>query len=544
MSCSSGPDKTDEEDTAFSLIDPIPMRPPKNIKYQSGYDCEFVLTPPSLVQYECTICLLIFRQPYLVSCCGHNYCKGCVTQIMDAKQACPLCKSESFTILHNKDLQRCLAQLEVKCSHHKLGCLWMGKFAVYDRHLNEGPKEEEQLVGCKYVELPCSYECENWFYRGAIQVHQEVCPQRPFSCGYCQEYRSIYADVTSQHWLVCKHYPVLCPNQCMAHTIERHHLAEHLKLKCPLSLIECEFRSAGCEVIVIREEMSDHLAKWHVQHTSMLAAANQKLVNGFVGKAEPVTEYKENEVTMEKGEAQRQMDNLWVENSLLKQKITQMQVDMDELREEMCSFTNERSKVQAEGKEERRTRQRLEGEISELRSFIDLSRAALSQQCYTIQAALGIFPVEFVMTDFSHRVEMKEEWRGTPFYSHLQGYRLQLVIYPSEVGAAHLAVHASLVHGDYDDKLQWPFRGEITVQLRNFLMDRHHATGVIKFTELTPRQFTSRVERLKENEKECVREGWGLRRFILHSELHYNGVKNRQYLKDDKLCFRVIKVHV
>ena len=37
-------------------------------------------------------------------------------------------------------------------------------------------------------------------------------------------------------------------------------------------------------------------------------------------------------------------------------------------------------------------------------------------------------------------------------------------------------------------------------------------------------------------------EGWGLKRFIGHSELSYNSVKNRQYLKDDRLCFRLTKV--
>lgn len=546
-SCPSLVSDASDEDSSFPLIEPVPVSLPKNSKYPSGYDCEFVDPPPSLIQSECTICLLIFRKPYLVSCCGHNYCNGCITRMIDSQLPCPLCQSVGFTILHNQSLERCLAQMNVRCSHHKLGCQWTGAFAKYDGHLNLDPDEGKQIDGCKYAELQCSYECGAWFYRGAIQRHQNECPQRPLCCVYCHEYSSHHDDVVNRHWSVCKRYPVPCPNQCMANSIERENLDEHLEHQCPLKLIECEFRSAGCEVIVFREEMSDHLEKWHVQHTSMLAAANRKLVNGFGGKVERrPSEQKESDSDWEKekDEAQRQMDNLWVENALLKQKVTQMQVDMDELRDEMCSFTNLYNTGKADRKEDQKTCLKLEREMSELRSCLELSQAASSQQCNYIQASVGVFPVEFVMTEFSRRMEMKEEWRSVAFYSHLQGYRFCLMIYPSEARDSHLAVHVALMCGDHDDKLQWPFHGEITVQLRNLLADRHHATGVIKFTEMTPSEFSSRVKQPKEGEEESLREGWGLRRFILHSELRYNSVKNRQYLKDDKLCFRVINVRV
>lgn len=546
-SCCSLPSDEDV-DSSFPVISLVPIRLPKNHKYQSGYDCEFTNPPPSLIQSECTVCLLIFRHPHLVSCCGHNYCKDCITQIIDSKRPCPLCKSDSFTVLHNQDLERSLAQLEVRCSHHKLGCQWTGELGKYDKHLNINPVEEEQLVGCKYVELECSYKCGSWFHRGAISKHQnEKCPQRPFCCDYCHEYTSIQADVVYRHWTVCKCYPMSCPNHCTAYAIERQNLDDHLELECPLKLIECEFCGAGCEEMVVREEMSDHLEEWHMQHTSMLATANQKLVDELVEKGEEMAQMKkdgEEELVKVKDEAQRQMDNLWVENAFLKQEVTQIRQELDELKKELLSFSGKYKKTQAEREEEQKnTLQKLESNLSELRTDFEHSRMSLSQQCYSVQASVGVFPMEFVMTDFSLCLERKEEWRSVPFYSHLQGYRFCLTVNPSETEDSHLAVHASLMHGEYDNKLKWPFHGEITVQLRNFLTDRHHATGVIRFTEMTPSRYMSKVEG-ENGEKKSVREGWGLKRFIRHSELSYNEVKNRQYLKDDKLCFRVLKVHL
>ena len=540
---------------------PPSISPPGMQLPRGGYECKFVNPPPALIQSECTVCFLIFRHPHLVSCCGHNYCKDCISHFIDNNLPCPLCKNESFTILRNQALERSLAQLEVWCSHHKLGCQWEGELGKYSEHLNVNPEEKGLLVGCMYVELQCPYKCGHQVCRGEMAKHQDSeCAQRPVCCVYCKEYSSTHEDVVNSHWSVCPSYPVSCPNHCLADTMERQKLEGHLEYDCPLKLTECQFHSAGCKEVVTREKLSDHLEKCPVRHTIILAEANEKIVNEKIVNEKIVNEKIVNELECNSGQetqnrsgemefenvmddTQRQMDNLWVENALLKQKVSQIQADMDELREEMTSFYNIYNKIKSEREGDQRTCHKLEQELSEVRSELELSRVSLSQQCYSVQASIGVFPVEFVMTDFSQRQEVKEVWRSGSFYSHLQGYRLCLVIYPSEAQDAHLSVHASLVQGEFDDKLKWPFRGEITVQLRNVLMDKHHATGVIKFTELTPSQFTSRVDCPGEGQK-SEREGWGLKRFILRSELSYNAVKNKQYLKDNKLFFRVLKVRI
>ena len=44
----------------------------------------------------------------------------------------------------------------------------------------------------------------------------------------------------------------------------------------------------------------------------------------------------------------------------------------------------------------------------------------------------------------------------------------------------HISVYAVLVKSDYDDKLSWPFVGEVTVTLLNQLEDTNHYVQKIK----------------------------------------------------------------
>jgi TNF receptor-associated factor 4 len=86
--------------------------------------------------------------------------------------------------------------------------------------------------------------------------------------------------------------------------------------------------------------------------------------------------------------------------------------------------------------------------------------------------------------------------------------------------------------GEYDDILEWPFHGEVTIELLNQLEDENHHKDVVLFDKSTPHQSKSQVFG-----KERAENGWGITQFISYSQLHnYNSC---QYLKDDTLYFRV-----
>ena len=106
----------------------VPPRP-----QGGGYDCEFVERPPASLQTECTICLLVLREPYLTDCCGHNFCRICIATVRSEGKACPLCNEAGFTTFPNKGLERNLKELEVRSGAETKD--WNGEFRNLNDHI-------------------------------------------------------------------------------------------------------------------------------------------------------------------------------------------------------------------------------------------------------------------------------------------------------------------------------------------------------------------------------------------------------------------------
>ena len=177
---------------------------------RGGYDCEFVvLPPPSGLQTDCPVCLQILKEPCLISCCGHKFCGECIETIEKGKKPCALCNEPNFTYMRDRGLERSLNDLEAWCSYRKEGCEWRGKLGKLDEHLNRNSSPDNQLNGCKFVELECMYECGAWFQRRNITGHEtQQREKRPYSCDHCQDYNSTFQDVTKVHYPQCGMYPV------------------------------------------------------------------------------------------------------------------------------------------------------------------------------------------------------------------------------------------------------------------------------------------------------------------------------------------------
>ena len=102
-----------------------------------GYDCKFVENPSIVLQFQCTICLQVLREPHQANCCGENFCKECIHRVKAANQACPTCRVKDFPLFHDKALQqRELYNFRVYCTHKSEGCEWTGELKEIDKHLN------------------------------------------------------------------------------------------------------------------------------------------------------------------------------------------------------------------------------------------------------------------------------------------------------------------------------------------------------------------------------------------------------------------------
>ena len=240
-----------------------------------GFECEFVELPPEVFQSSCPICLMILREPYQVTCCGNSFCRACIQKIKTKNKPCPTCNKENFSNFPNLGLQRPLYGFKVYCSNKDEGCDWQGELGQLDKHLNLNPDKDEQEIGCAYTRVKCLH-CSELYQRCSIKYHKtSECLLRPFSCEMCNEFKSTYDDVTKNHAPSCKCRPVECPNRC-GNTLQHQELEEHLSSVCPLSMVECEFSHAGCDVKMHRKDLPSHLSESVVTHMSLLARENER----------------------------------------------------------------------------------------------------------------------------------------------------------------------------------------------------------------------------------------------------------------------------
>ena len=133
----------------------------------------------------------------------------------------------------------------------------------------------------------------------------------------------------------------------------------------------------------------------------------------------------------------------------------------------------------------------------------------------------------FVLSEYQQKKESSEEFRFPPFYTHPHGYHMALEVDANGYGAGestHVSACAPILEGEYDDELKWPFIGKITFTLLNQLEDKNHKIETIT---------------LDVTLNACVGNEWGESELTLHSALGHDPIKNTQFLKDDKLYFRI-----
>ena len=116
--------------------------------------------------------------------------------------------------------------------------------------------------------------------------------------------------------------------------------------------------------------------------------------------------------------------------------------------------------------------------LEETNQAVAITPATVSPQYLYNQA-----PMEFIISDFSEKKEANEVWiQFTILYPQ---QRLQVTsqcrtpMVTSEGSGSHLSVYAQLMRGEYDNELEWPFEGDIRVELLNWRADKNHHSHTI-----------------------------------------------------------------
>ncbi|XP_019855801.1 PREDICTED: TNF receptor-associated factor 5-like [Amphimedon queenslandica] len=92
------------------------------------------------------------------------------------------------------------------------------------------------------------------------------------------------------------------------------------------------------------------------------------------------------------------------------------------------------------------------------------------------------------LSQYREKKDSNEDWYGPCFYTSPGGYKMPLNVLANGQGTSkgtHVSFFVCLMAGEYDDSLEWPFQGEVTVELLNQLEDQNHKKITIQYNEST-----------------------------------------------------------
>ena len=406
-------------------------------------------------EYNCPICLGFLQEPYLTACCGNHFCKECIDNVKENNDKCPLCQAKPLIGVVNKHFKRKLNELKVYCTHKKEGCKWKGDYGKLNQHLATDKVRGE----CQYVILKCplSTMCGIQLPRKSLIHHtKNVCAYREFSCKHCG-FLSSFQVVTTQHVKKCVNYPMSCPNECSKQTYPRSQLKNHIAL-CPEQMVDCNFKEMGCKITMKRRLLQQHLESNSLQHQMIMCQAFKSLQ-----KEKEELERKVTDLTKEVGRSSSEVD-YWANGFKL---VAAAMKD--------SAWPLYISKM---------------AEISAIKPEAPL--------IYIIPLQITKLHCDGCCERFrTHSHYEATPYSSIPFYSHPNGYKMQLTLkfvchcldcreksfslvrhsclqQEDSYITASILVNLYLLQGEYDAQLAWPYEGTATVSLLNEQTNDQH----------------------------------------------------------------------
>ena len=428
---------------------------------------DFVELPSE--EFNCPICLGILQDPYLTACCGNHFCEECIDNVKKSNDKCPLCQAKPLSGVVNKHFKRKLNELKVYCKHKREGCKWKGDYGKLNQHLAIDKSEGE----CQFVMLKCplSSMCGKLLPRKSLAHHtNSVCSYRQISCKHCG-FLSSYHVVTTQHVNKCVNYPMSCPNECSKQTYPRSQLKSHLA-SCPEQVVDCNFKEMGCKITLKRHMLQQHLESNSLQHQMIMCQAFKSLQ-----KDKEQLEKKVANLTLEVARSSSEVE-YWTKG--FKLVATAMKENKWSLYvSKMAEITTIKPATPP-----------LIYKIP-----LRITQVDCNGSCET--NAGGRYGFRRSMGGIRHTHYKASSYVSSPFYSHLNGYKMNLMVefvchcldcreqYFGLLGrssvqhvdsniTSSILVDIYLLRGEYDAELKWPFECNATITLLNEQKNEDH----------------------------------------------------------------------
>jgi TNF receptor-associated factor 4 len=350
----------------------------------------------------------------------------------------------------------------IRCPQKELGCGWEGELGQLQRHLNQGAAGVSSAQGCEFLTVECAYRCGAQLQRRLIQEHEmAACPKRPIE----------------------------------------------MQLACLMK----KFEAVMIENRMLKQELNE-TKKIHQQG---LDGVKQKL-----DEAEKIHQQRLDEVKQELGDLKREHDHQLreakEENKFLQGANENLQRVYDVLQAEQKQIEANVDDIQ------KRKIATLEKKYTSLHTATMKQEQALHQQREDLRThtiPLPVPPFYFSLTNFKYHQENKLTFYSEPFYSHPGGYKMRVQNDFDDTKGAYIGLFVTILRGEFDDQLCWPFDGSITVQAYNRTTERWSNEHTITMNKERCIKYVERCEDI------MTQGGWGHPEFLSQSDLNDNYLK-------------------
>ena len=244
--------------------------------------------------------------------------------------------------------------------------------------------------------------------------------------------------------------------------------------------IQCEFSYAGCNVEFIRDHQKEHMEQNTQKHLALVAAATLRISQTCEQKLQ------EKDAQVKKALKEQQEE--------FEKKFTEFQLQHDQ----------------------------------QIKRLEEQQHSAINN----LRMTVGVLPYVLTFRKYE-RGRVKTQFINIPsIYTHPGGYKLRLSLYPNGFADGtdtHVSIKVFSLKGDIDDKLKFPARFTITLELLNQHRDQDHYRTDIE-CEVTRKILDTFY---------AAGHSWKL---ISIADLEWNKEKQTQYLMYDCFKFRVLKI--
>ncbi|XP_056304562.1 TNF receptor-associated factor 5 [Danio aesculapii] len=496
-------------------------------------------------QFICPSCGGIVLNPHQTGC-GHIFCAQCVKAYSEngGSSKCPLdsipIKPEE--IFQDNCCKRELLNLEVFCTNTP-ECTQ--RFSLCNL--------QDHLKACQHQRVRCSHSgCSDIVLRKNLLEHQRnVCSYRLETCHYCKQNFPVSLMMGHQK-SSCPEVEVPCSNMC-TQMIKRHKLPAHAD-ECLEVETDCVYKNYGCTVRDKRGKVQVHENTEFGAHVRLVLESNTKL--------EKQMEQLQQDMLVQQGVLKDKslvVSSLDRDVSLCDNTLTTLQRSVEEQRVRICSVQRELRDLRGVlGSELKEELPRLQASLDSLRQQVAVTESlrehlgALEQTCERHTRLLDIHVEQlqcneqrlrqlesssydgkliWKVRDYWHRKESGTVLNSSPFYTSRSGYKLSVKAYLGGDGSgrgSHMSLYITIMRGDFDSLLPWPFRQNITLTLLDQSGTRNHMSRTF-----IPDVNSDSFHRPTSDANVAT----GFTRFISHSDLE--NPRNAVYVRDETLFIKV-----